>query len=108
MAPGTNTRSPSRRRHRLGLGRNSSGQLGDGTLTEHDTPEQVVGLSRVRQVAAGYDHSLAVRSDGTLWAWGANDHGQVGNGVVGANQLASRRAPHNVTFCPCRCASCAA
>jgi alpha-tubulin suppressor-like RCC1 family protein len=30
-----------------------------------------------RQVAAGYYHTVAVRSDGTLWAWGRNDYGQL-------------------------------
>lgn len=42
----------------------------------------MTGLSGVRQVAAGFDHSLALKSDGTVWAWGSDDHGQVGNGVV--------------------------
>ena len=32
------------------------------------------------QVAAGADYSLALRSDGTLWAWGANGEGQLGDG----------------------------
>ena len=31
-------------------------------------------------MAAGYGHSLAVKSDGTLWAWGLNDYGQLGKG----------------------------
>src|SRR5437764_12099093 len=31
-------------------------------------------------VAAGTYHSLAVKSDGTVWAWGYNGHGQLGNG----------------------------
>ncbi len=74
-------------------GANADGQLGDGTLTEHDTPEQVAGLSGVRQVAAGWDQSLAVRSDGTVWAWGGNDHGQVGSGAAGTNQLTPVQVP---------------
>ena len=32
------------------------------------------------QIAAGYYHTLTLKSDGTLWAWGWNDHGQLGDG----------------------------
>lgn len=34
------------------------------------------------EIAAGTDHNLALDSDGNLWAWGRNDHGQVGNGTT--------------------------
>ena len=64
-------------------GNNNVGQLGDGTTTTmRTTPVQLTGLSGVRQVSAGIGHSLALRSDGTVWAWGQNDHGQVGDGMV--------------------------
>ena len=33
-------------------------------------------------LAAGFEHSLAVAADGTVWAWGLNDHGQVGDGTT--------------------------
>jgi alpha-tubulin suppressor-like RCC1 family protein len=33
-------------------------------------------------VAAGYLHSSAIKTDGTLWAWGANDYGQLGRGTT--------------------------
>src|SRR6266851_5429957 len=45
------------------------------------TPVQVTGLTGVTQVAAGGLHSLALRSDGTVWAWGYNFVGQLGNGT---------------------------
>ncbi|BAS26700.1 hypothetical protein LIP_0843 [Limnochorda pilosa] len=62
-------------------GRNNLGQLGDGTTTTtRPTPVQVSGLTGVVDVAAGWDHSLALRSDGTVWAWGYNAFGQVGIG----------------------------
>ena len=43
-------------------------------------PEPVVDLTEVH-LAGGYEHSLAVRTDGTLWAWGSNAYGQLGDGT---------------------------
>ena len=45
-------------------------------------PVQVPGLTGVVAVAAGYYHSLAVKTDGTVWAWGDNDYGQLGDGTT--------------------------
>jgi len=36
-------------------------------------PVQVTDLAAVAEVAAGYYHKLAVKADGTLWAWGITD-----------------------------------
>ena len=48
---------------------------------------QRLGNKLWKSVAAGEGHSLAVRSDGTLWAWGKNDSAQLGNGtLVSTNQ----------------------
>ena len=54
-------------------GDNEAGQLGDGTTTGRTTPVQVSGLSEVAAVAAraGDVHSVALRSDGTVWEWPA-------------------------------------
>jgi len=65
-------------------GLNSSGQLGDGVTTPpsyRSTPLPVLDLTGVVSVAAGDSHSLAVTSDGTLWAWGNNSRGQLGDGT---------------------------
>jgi len=43
---------------------------------------QVLGLPDVAAVAAGYHHSLAVGTDGTVWAWGFNHRGQLGDGTT--------------------------
>jgi alpha-tubulin suppressor-like RCC1 family protein len=51
-----------------------------------------LGLDRVNQIAAGYEHTLALHDDGTVWAWGRNDCGQLGDGTT-----ADRRAAVAVT-----------
>jgi alpha-tubulin suppressor-like RCC1 family protein len=51
-------------------GRNYSGQLGDGTLTDRVSPVRVKGLDAALRVAAGFAHACAARLDGTVWCWG--------------------------------------
>jgi alpha-tubulin suppressor-like RCC1 family protein len=60
-------------------GKNTQGQLGDGSVEHSLTPVQVNNLEVIISIAAGSDHSLALKSDGTVWAWGDNDFGQLGN-----------------------------
>jgi hypothetical protein len=59
---------------------NGFGQLGDGTGIGRRLPVQVVGLTDVTAVAAGEQHTLALKRDGTVWAWGSNFGGQLGDG----------------------------
>ena len=63
-------------------GGNSSGQLGDGTIAGHTTPQQVPGLTGVVAISAGDSHTVVVKNDGTVWAWGDNTFGQLGNGTT--------------------------
>jgi VCBS repeat-containing protein len=65
----------------LAWGKNSDGQLGDGTNVNKNLPTPVLSLSDVVDVAAGVYHSLAVKSDGTVWGWGGNGEGSVGDGT---------------------------
>ncbi|HEX7123827.1 MAG TPA: protein kinase [Gemmatimonadaceae bacterium] len=61
-------------------GRNSYGQLGDGTTTDQPRPVEVPGVSSVVALDAGAAHTCAVERDGTTWCWGYNVDGQVGRG----------------------------
>ena len=67
-------------------GYNLSGQLGDNTLVNKSVPVQVLGfggagvLNNIYTVAAGSLHGIALRSDGTVWSWGNNTNGQLGDG----------------------------
>jgi alpha-tubulin suppressor-like RCC1 family protein len=65
-------------------GDNSRGQIGDGSTLQRTAPVQVslpAGVSALA-IAAGNGHSLAMGSDGTLYAWGNNDSGQLGDGSI--------------------------
>jgi len=61
-------------------GRGDSGQLGDNTSNNRSSPVQTVtGGTNWKQVSAGYAAKAAIKTDGTLWGWGRNDSGQLGN-----------------------------
>ena len=64
-------------------GENTNGQLGIGTTANSLTAQAVstgqTGVASITAIAAGGSHSLALRNDGTVWAWGYNGRGQLGN-----------------------------
>jgi alpha-tubulin suppressor-like RCC1 family protein len=75
-------------------GSDVAGELGDGVpSTFSAVPQQVPGLTGFVQVAGGSFDSMALRNDGTVWAWGANDHYQLGN-----NGTQDRATPGTVPF----------
>lgn len=54
------------------------GILGDGTKEDKRSPVQVKNLEDITDIAIGMYHAVAVKKDGTLWAWGKNDFSQLG------------------------------
>jgi alpha-tubulin suppressor-like RCC1 family protein len=79
-------------------GDNELGQLGIGNL---DTPQLGPVAVNVASVPAGTQwaevavggHTCAITSTGTLWCWGANDSGQLGNGTAGTPPVLAPSAP---------------
>jgi alpha-tubulin suppressor-like RCC1 family protein len=64
-------------------GFNGNGQLGDGTTVSKSSPATTVaGGTTWSQVACGYFNSAAIKTDGTLWTWGYNQNGQLGDGTT--------------------------
>lgn len=62
-------------------GKNTSGQLGDGTTDASSSAVQVAGLSDIVHISAGSESSFAVDAQGVLWAWGRNRYGNLGQGT---------------------------
>jgi alpha-tubulin suppressor-like RCC1 family protein len=68
-------------------GMNLRGQLGNGTTTSSSSPvavdvSGVLASKTITSLAGGYTHSLALASDGTVYAWGADEYGMLGNASV--------------------------
>jgi alpha-tubulin suppressor-like RCC1 family protein len=80
-------------------GLNIFGQLGVGDTTDRKAGAVQVNLTGVSgvpdKVAAGLDHSLVLMSDGTVWGWGLNNYGQLGNGGT-LNDITPVTAPVQV------------
>lgn len=61
-------------------GSNSSGHIGDNTITDRSSPVQTVsGGTNWKQVCGSGRNTCAIKTDGTLWVWGYNGSGQLGN-----------------------------
>ncbi|WP_445339873.1 RCC1 domain-containing protein [Bifidobacterium sp. ESL0825] len=91
-------------------GYNYSGQLGDGTSSNRNTPVRVKTPDRKTypdlpedftylQVSAGVYHSLALGSDGNVYAWGNNGNGQLGDGTSSSRNTPVRvKTPDRSTY----------
>lgn len=64
-------------------GDNTEGQLGDGRTSTMERPATMVtGVLDARGIAAGFNHTCALRGDGRVSCWGQNASGQVGDGTT--------------------------
>ena len=64
-------------------GRNNEGQLGDNTATNKSSPIQTIAYgTNWKQVSFKYRTIAAIMSDGTLWMWGRNTEGQIGDNTT--------------------------
>ena len=85
-------------------GQNRFGQLGIGTFSPSfpetpsgtNTPQQVGSDTNWQAVAAGHDHTVALRTDGTLWAWGNNGEWGYGTGLLGIATYTNANTPQQV------------
>lgn len=61
-------------------GRNYSGQLGDNTTIDRSSPVQTIaGGTDWKYVSTGNWHTAAIKNDGSIWCWGHNEHGELGD-----------------------------
>jgi alpha-tubulin suppressor-like RCC1 family protein len=87
-------------------GENDEGQLGNGPSGSNrplgtypkasPTPVKVTDLAGIIAIEAGRKHAIALRKDGTVWAWGVRDDGAIGDGdamPAGSLRVVSATAP---------------
>ncbi|MGH3151971.1 MAG: RCC1 domain-containing protein [Streptosporangiaceae bacterium] len=69
-------------------GADNLGQLGNSGDSGTDLYGGVTGLGGgIAAVSAGYEHGLALKTDGTVWAWGGDQYGELGDGVAGSTSV---------------------
>lgn len=84
-------------------GRNNAGQLGDTTTTGRQAPVKVGGTDKTNTAtwiafSAGGTHSLGIQKDGTLWTWGNNTDGQLGNASTSATPVSTPTKIGTLTY----------
>jgi alpha-tubulin suppressor-like RCC1 family protein len=85
-------------------GYNAAGQLGNGTTVDSAVPVRVALAGPVRQAFQGGSgakngQTVVILADGSVWAWGDNDRGQLGNGTKVSSDLPVRvKVPSGVAF----------
>jgi alpha-tubulin suppressor-like RCC1 family protein len=79
-------------------GYNNIGQLGDSSIADKSSPvTPSINANNWRSVACGFDFTAAIKTDGTLWTWGSNEFGQLGDGTVGTSKSSPGTTAGNFT-----------
>ena len=74
-------------------GLNTNGQLGDNTATKKSSPVQTIAFgTNWKSVSCGLYNTAAIKTDGTLWTWGDNSNGQLGDNTI-ANSPWGKSSP---------------
>jgi alpha-tubulin suppressor-like RCC1 family protein len=81
----------------LAWGRNAGGTLGDGTKIQRNSPVFVAGLD-VRKIVGSTEFTLALATDGGVWAWGTNYDGELGNGTRNISRTTPGRVAGGATI----------
>lgn len=82
-----------------GWGYNTSGRIGDGSLTSKLTPVRVYGDRTFCKISTGSTHSAGIDNYGMAWSWGSNLSSQLGNNSSVASELTPVRVYGNRSFC---------
>lgn len=63
-------------------GLNTDGRVGDSTFVNKLVPTKISNSNNWRKFSIGYNHSIAIKNNGTLWAWGNNQYGKIGDSTL--------------------------
>ena len=81
-------------------GTNTSGQLGDGTIVNKNTPANLAGtIKTFCKISARFQYSIAIDKNGRAWGWGRNGYGQLGNNAITSQLTPVSVAGQIKTFC---------
>jgi len=71
-------------------GRNTNAQLGDNSIVNKSSPIQTIALgTNWREADSGTAHTVAIKTDGTLWSWGIQQYGSLGDNSSGITSKSS-------------------
>jgi alpha-tubulin suppressor-like RCC1 family protein len=79
------------------MGYGNNGQLGQNDTTQFSSPVQIPGTTW-SSISAGSDHSLATKTDNTLWAWGMVSYGRLGQNDTTQCLITSTNTRNHMEF----------